>query len=61
MFNDSMSMIAAGFKPYQAILVAIARTAAKLGMFIAYSVLVSQVLGGVFAGCLLYTSDAADE
>ena len=50
MFNDSMSMIAAGFKPYQAILVAIARTAAKLGMFIAYSVLVSQVLGGVFAG-----------
>ena len=50
LFNDSMSMIAAGFKPYQAILVAIARTAAKLGMFAAYSVLVSQVLGGVFAG-----------
>ena len=50
LFNDSMSMIAAGFKPYQAILVAIARTAAKLGMFAAYSVLVSQTLGGVFAG-----------
>ena len=50
LFNDSMSMIASGFKPYQAILVAIARTAAKLGMFAAYSVLVSQTLGGVFAG-----------
>ena len=50
LFNDSMSMIASGFKPYQAILVAIARTAAKLGMFAAYSVLVSQALGGVFAG-----------
>ena len=58
LFNDSMSMIAAGFKPYQAILVAIARTAAKLGMFAAYSVAVSQTLGvtmgavGAIAGAI---------
>ena len=53
-----MSMIAAGFKPYQAILVAIARTAAKLGMFAAYSVLLSKTLGltvgsvGAIAGAI---------
>ena len=58
LFNDSMSMIAAGFKPYQAILVAIARTAAKLGMFAAYSVLLSKTLGltvgsvGAIAGAI---------
>lgn len=49
-FNDSFAMSAAGYKPFQAIIVSIARIIARVGLFSAYSAAISVALGGAFAG-----------
>ena len=49
-FNESFAMSAAGYKPFQAIIVSLARIIARVGLFSAYSAAISVALGGIFAG-----------
>ena len=49
-FNESFAMSAAGYKPFQAIIVSLARIIARIGLFSAYSAAISVALGGIFAG-----------
>ena len=49
-FNESFAMSAAGYKPFQAIIVSLARIIARIGLFSTYSAAISVALGGIFAG-----------